>query len=530
MRKLIVKEEEITSVRIFCGESEAEQYAASELGRYFEKFGISADGEYPVRIYLDTQMKPDACRISLPDEGGISIAGGNGRGAIYGVYEFLERYAGCRFFLPELETYGDGDIVVEQEWTHTPVFESRQSDWVCGDDLVWSVKNRINNRYFPNHTIFPKKYGGGQKIWGFVHTLAELTDTPAEVQPCLSDPENLDKTIRKVRNILKEAPDTTVVSISQNDNQRYCTCDRCNAVLAEEGCQSGILLRFVNAVADSVREEYPNVVIETLAYHYTADPPLITKPRDNVCIRLCSVYLCPSHSILDDTCISNLDFRNQLLRWNEICDRLYLWDYTTNFFHYIPTFPNFYTLRDTMRFYAEHGVKGIYPEGNYTSPASGEFGELRCYLLARLMWDPFMTEQEYLRHMDEFMAAYYGEGWRFIRCYLDFVTQESRRYHTYWWASETWLFHKDCYIPMEETLDGLWDKAEEMAGDRIDAVKRSRMQWRYIKLMMHPDADVGRSFLEDAKMYGIHFKESFGFPSDDADLSLTPDMWTSKKL
>ena len=58
-----------------------------------------------------------------------------------------------------------------------------------------------------------------------------------------------------------------------------------------------------------------------------------------------------------------------------------------------------------MRFLAEHGVKGIYPQGNHQS-VSGEFGELHCYLLAKLMQNPFMTEEEYQSHINEFLAAY----------------------------------------------------------------------------------------------------------------------------
>ena len=56
---------------------------------------------------------------------------------------------------------------------------------------------------------------------------------------------------------------------SQNDFEGYCTCARCKAVNDEEGSTAGTNIRFVNAVAEAVEREYPDKVIETLAYLYT---------------------------------------------------------------------------------------------------------------------------------------------------------------------------------------------------------------------------------------------------------------------
>ena len=75
-----------------------------------------------------------------------------------------------------------------------------------------------------------------------------------------------------------------------------------------------------------------------------------------------------------------------------------------------------------MRFYADNNVVSMFPQGN-SQGRSGEFGELRSYLLAQLMWNPYMSEEEYNRHMNEFLAAYYGEGWKFVREYIDITTR-----------------------------------------------------------------------------------------------------------
>ncbi len=524
MRKLIVKGNVIDRLCVKAGVSAPEQYAAAELVKYLDQMGIPAGEGLAVEVKLDASIGRDGYCIAVSEDG-IAICGGNGRGVFYGVYGFLEKYAGARFFMPGLETLGEGDIVVDEGCDFTPIFEFRQSDWACGNpDEDWRLKNRVN--YYARGKAAPEK-GGQMKYGGFVHTLGGFTGTPGDQQPCLSDPENLKKTIAAVRGILEQDPEVTIVSVSQNDNVNYCKCEKCAAVDAEEGSHAGTLIRFVNAVAADIAEDYPNVVIDTLAYQYTRPVPKITKPLPNVCIRLCSIECCFSHPLDDGSCPENQKFHHDIVEWSKICDRIYIWDYVTDFSYYIPTFPNFSVLRQNMRFFAEHGVRGMYPEGNYNSPQSGEFGELRCYLLAKLMWDPMMSTTEYYRHMDEFLAAYYGEGWRYIRAYIDFTCAEAAGAHMSIWANPFHIIPRDKYEAMEETIDAWWDKAEAMAGDRLEAVKRSRIQWRYIRLMLHPDAEEGKALRADVEKDGIRWNEWHNLP-EDVDYSKSPDKWFDK--
>ncbi|MBR4204644.1 MAG: DUF4838 domain-containing protein [Clostridia bacterium] len=504
MRKLIVKGTELNPAVLCAGESAPEKYAASELKKYLEKIGIAVEenGASPnVKIGVDPEIRRDGYRIEAGD-GALAILGGNGRGVIYGVYAFLEKYAGMRFFMPGVEKLGEGDLVVDEDAAFTPIFEMRQSDWPCGNgDVDWCLKNGVNQRPIPDER------GGHIRYGGFVHTIGGLVGVPGDQQPCFCDPENLKKAITGVRAILEKDPGVSIISVSQNDNMNYCKCEKCAAVDAEEGSHMGSMLRFVNAVAADIAQDYPNVVIDTLAYQHTRKAPSVTKPLPNVCIRLCSIECCFSHPLDDGSCPVNAAFHHDIVEWSKICDRIYIWDYVTDFCFYVPTFPNFGVLRKNMRFFAEHGVRGMYPEGNYNSPASGEFGELRCYLLAKLMWDPLMSEIEYLRHMDEFLAGYYGEGWRYIRAYIDWTTAEAAGEHMNIWNPPFSTIPREKYAAMEETFDAWWDKAEELAGDRLDAVKRSRIQWRAIKLMLKPDAEGGAALLNELRERNIRWRE-----------------------
>ncbi|MCR5264061.1 MAG: DUF4838 domain-containing protein [Clostridiales bacterium] len=500
-RKLLIGGSEFVTASVRTGATSPEKYAGEELKKYLRGIGIWEGDGAEFEISADPSVGRDGYSISVSD-GTVHIRGGNGRGVIYGVYAFLERYCGVRFFMPGIETLGSGDITVNEGCSFTPIFEMRQSDWQCGNSSVdWCLKRGVNQREIPD------SQGGHIRYGGFVHTMTSLADVPGDKQPCFSDPEVLAKVIGNVRSMLEADPSISIVSVSQNDNQNYCRCEKCAAIDKEEGSHMGSLLRFVNAVAEDIEKDYPDVVIDTLAYQHTRKAPKITRPRDNVCIRLCSIECCFSHPLNDPDCPSNAAFAGDIVEWSKICDRIYIWDYVTCFSYYVPTFPNFGVLRQNMRFFAEHGVKGMYPEGNYNSPKSGEFGELRCYLLSKLMWDPMMSEEEYYAHMDEFLAAYYGEGWRGIRKYIDWTTEHAAGRDMNIWSPPFQYIPYADYKEMEETFDGYWDEAERLAGDRLDDVRRSRLQWKCIKLMLHPDAALAKEFLDELTERGVYWNE-----------------------
>ncbi len=508
MSNLYIKDRIYHSAEIIHGSSSAERYAAGELSKYLGKMGIRSGKEAVFTITTEPSRDSDSYAVSVGNNGDITISGGNGRGVIYGVYAFLEKCAGMRFFLPDLEIQSQTDIYANNSFQHNPIFKIRHADWHCGcDSADWCVKNGINLRYSP----IPEEMGGYVQDGG-AHTMGSFLGISQSEQPCFSDPDVLKQTIAGVRKILKTNPDVSIISVSQNDNVKFCSCPVCKAIDEEEGSRMGSLLRFVNAVASDIADDYPNVEISTLAYLHTRHPPRHTKPLPNVGIRLCSFECCFSHPLNDPSCPSNTGFCQDLLEWSKICDRIHIWDYAADFSYYVPTYPNFGVLRQNMNFFAEHGVKGIYPEGQWNSARSGEFGELRCYLLAKLMMDPMMREEEYSRHMDEFLAAYYGKGWAYIRAYIDWTCEEAAKSHIHCGDAPFEMISREKYSAMEETIENWWKKAEEMAEDRISAVKRSGLQWKCIRIMLHPDAKKISDFVSELSTEKILWNESGKIP------------------
>ena len=514
-------------VSITTGESENEIYAGEELAEYLTQKGVTvtAAGGFPVIIFQDVSMEEDSFSVDVTlqgDEACMIIRGGNGRGVLYGVYKFLEKYAGVRYFMPDLEKIPEGDIVLQNGnmLAYTPYFEARRLAWNCSkSDTDWNTKNGINGH---DGDVSDEKYGGKQTYAPgcFVHTLGSLSETGggASPNPCLTSEKTYQTVLKNLRKILEQNPDANIVSVSQNDNNTYCQCEACAAVDAEEGSPSGLMLRFVNRIAEELEKDYPDLIVDTLAYNYTQPAPSITVPRHNVCVRVCSIRVCFMHPMNECTdargpngvtWTRTAQFLEDLVSWGKICDRIYVWDYTTNFAYYIAPFSNFGSIRENMRFYHENGVRGMFPQGNSQS-VSGEFGELRAYLLAKLMWDPYMSEEEYYRHMDEFLEAYYGEGWQGIRAFIDLTIELTSDPESCINIYEAPLnsITKAEYLQYEEQIEAWWNTAEELAGDRLEYVKRSRLQWRYIQLLLHPDDEACAQFVADVKAYGIRWAES----------------------
>ena len=214
------------------------------------------------------------------------------------------------------------------------------------------------------------------------------------------------------------------------DNQDYCTCPECQKIDKEEGSSSGTLLRFINAIATALKDEFPDVIFDTLAYQYTRPVAKITKPVENVCIRLCSIECCFAHPMVqcNDTTRgvahpdgTKSDFVTDLKNWSKVCNRMYIWDYLTCFSHYATPHPNWHTLQPNMQFFAENHVKGVFEQSNSKVGGGPDLIELRQYLVAKLLWDPYC---DFEKHMTEFLEYFYGAAAPMVREYIETICKK----------------------------------------------------------------------------------------------------------
>ena len=484
--------------------------SANELVEYLEKatgFHMeekASDHEIVIGV---TDRDTDAVRAArdaveldgytmLMDGGRLYITGSCDRGTMYGVYDFLEEFVGVRFFA------ADTTVIIEQESAqipadyhklHNPAFDLRDTYWYDMRYKQDFANHSKDNSFYDSSTPVPDIGGGVGYAGRFVHTFSLLTGGTSHtgnVQPCLTDEEVYQTVLSNVRAWLDENPEATIISVSQNDSDAGvggCQCENCKAINDAEGSEMGSLLTFVNRIANDIKDDYPGVYVDTLAYRYTRTPPKNIRPAENVIIRLCSIECCFTHA-LSEACIYNTSFRKDIEAWSAICDNLYIWDYTYNAETYFTFFPNFDVLCDNVKFYKEHNVKGVFLEGQQVS-VSGEFAELRSYLLAKLLWDPDMTEDEYYAHMDEFLQYYYGPGWVKIKEYMQAMTAHAIARNTHVGIFDKGLkmypFTKENGkrdLNFGNNMKAYWDEALEMAQteEQRAHVEKSSIQAYYL--------------------------------------------------
>ena len=469
------------------------------------------------------QIKNDGYAI-LEEGGKLFISGKTTSGTVYGIVSFMEEFLGVRFYATDYTVVRDNRIMrvpVNYCEVYSPAFIARDSFWYdLEHDQVLSIQLKDNSGYVP------AMEGGISYAGTFVHTLAALTNTPHEVgkQPCLTDEKVYQTVLANVRVWLRAHPQARIVSVSQNDSAAEhlgCQCANCKAIDEREGTPMGSLLTFVNRIANDIKEEFPDVYVDTLAYRYTRQAPKTIKPADNVIIRLCSIECCFGHPLDDESCEQNVAFKKDIEEWSAICDNLYIWDYTTNFMYYLAPFPNLGVLRANVKFYKDHHVIGMFEQGNYQS-TSGEFGELRAYLLAKLLWNPDMSEEEYQRHMNEFLQDYYGAGWEHIGAFIDATTEAAAQNHVgiYDSIADMMLRHmdRDQQAPFGDEMLALWEKALEEAETEAHKahVEKSMVQAYY---MAHLKSRNRKQYLE--RMYEICEKYGITYYREGAPIDFS---------
>ena len=331
----------------------------------------------------------------------LMLVGGSPRGTLYAVYTFLEDVVGCRWwtrsaqFVPRKRSL----TIPSLHLCYVPPLEYREPFWFVAFDPVWAARNKTNGIRAGGDDI-----RGGRHVYeGFVHTFyglippEEYFDAHPEwfseingkrtfenAQLCLTNEEMRRELVKNLKRRLRDNPKASIASVSQNDCFNNCTCPRCRQVDEEEGSPSGSLLRFVNSVAANIEDEFPDITIDTLAYQYTRKPPRTTRPRPNVMVRLCSIE-CSFRVPLDDP--RNQAFLDDLEGWSKVADRLFIWDYTTDFSNYIQPHPNYRVLGPNILLFIKNNVRGVFEQGAYQSWGS-EMAELRAWMLAKLLWNP----------------------------------------------------------------------------------------------------------------------------------------------
>lgn len=369
------------------------------------------------------------------------LAGGRPRGSLYAAFTFLEDTLGVRWWTPQEST-----VPIKKTLTidtlntaYAPQLKTREGhNNSLISDPWFASRLKINGHYQRQLADL----GGHNSIIGMVHTFAGLLPiekyfkehpewysdpengnkpcTAASPMPkehtwqlCLSSEEARKELTRNALEWIRADPSAGMISISQNDFPAP-AADPVDMALAEkEGSPSGPLLKFVNAVAADIEKEFPDFLVETLAYQYSQKPPRTIRPRQNVVIRLCSIEANFAHPLNSE---ANAVFRDDVKGWRKIASHMYFWNYVANFDHMNVPFPNMRSLGQDIKFFVDNKAIGLFEQGDAESNGTGDFVALRVWLVSHLMWNPSLDQKKL---ENEFLKGYYGVAAPHLRAYID---------------------------------------------------------------------------------------------------------------
>lgn len=517
------------------------RFAASEMQKYLLKATNAAIPYYSdrcpmrgpeIRIGADvrgetiaeTDMHDEGFRIKGDGEH-ITITGKTSRGVLYGVYRFLELFCDFRCFTKDIETIAKTDVLEIEldEITGEPAFEFRDAYFRNAFDGGFASKNKLNSGLCD----LSKAKGGRLKWFNFHHSFCDLVSESeyfeehpeyySEVdgkrvknsQLCLTNPEVLKAAEKTLRKWIEANPECTVFSVAQNDNRLRCTCPECTALEEEEGSPAGPIIHFVNKLADSIKNDYPDVLLHTFAYQYSLPAPKNVVAKDNVIVRLCSIdcrYDRPFEILAKENPEgSEAEFVNALKDWKSHAKRLYVWDYAVNFENYLQPFFHFRTLSENIRFFRRTGVKGLLEQGNFAYGGGAAFDDLKAYIISKLLWDP---DTDIYGEINRFIAAVYGEKTgEYIREYVELMQKacSSKPLSIYQNPDAEYITDE-----LVEKADALFEKAMNAASSEEirKRVEREYLSIRFLQLARMEMNTEGRKeqiekFFYDVKSFGL---------------------------
>jgi hypothetical protein len=273
----------------------------------------------------------------------LALVGKGPRGGLYAVYEFLEKFVGCRWpepgreFVPQLSS-----LNLKIEHIHKPTFDFRGvalhgpcRDQVYLDIIDWLAKNRLNSLQFSCEVYdgvrrnlldaildrgLAPKIGAHSRQYFYSsekyfplhpeHFALVGGKRTGKTQLCYSNHDSIAEYADNVISYLRARPEIGVVGLWPSDGYGFCECERCKS-----GHTTDILLDYINKVAERVHAQLPQVKVEFLSYIHYTEPPKAVKPLPYVVPTYCEYHSRNQfHPITEDRA-SNTKCRRQLEQW-----------------------------------------------------------------------------------------------------------------------------------------------------------------------------------------------------------------------
>lgn len=406
-----------------------------------------------------SNIKHDGYMIKTVDNN-VYIAANLTRGVQYGVYNFMERFMGIRWFddsytyVPKAE-----DIVVYScDILDEPVFQMRE--WYNGERLfsdqsyldhmkvytgtdLWvpefgtighnvtdsfGSKGVVNKKdvdpedsqgrtYAQTHPEFFTDYTNNSTLYydlcysNGIEADGKLTPNAQTVASIM---------IEKVKIALQKEENASrkfVMLGKMDDRNAICHCDKCLEKREVIG-EGGIHVMFFNCIAREVNEWLKQeqngreIYIVPFAYQFAFFPPTIEDGKggykaindlcmvdEHVVFKIASIDVNYTYSLNDPR--QDPGQVAALKGWQAISNKFMFWDYNTSYTEYYWYWPSIHYMKENFKYYKDMGVMYMFNQASYTQKNVWQ-DEIKAYIASKLYWDTDwdvgLLFNEYIEH------------------------------------------------------------------------------------------------------------------------------------
>ena len=384
-------------------------------------------------------------RIKSDADGNVYLYGWGDRGGTYAVYDFLDKYFGCRWFslrgdekipknpsptLPAvdysympsfpIQMYSGGHQCLEQ----MEAFERRNRMFILSRSTPMLISGHVpdmmvppggkyknaswkpfplfeNEAWFESHPEFFSQNPEGKRVTG--------------VQLCYSNPELRKLLNSKYEQLIKHyhKGGASLVKCNLNDNWGFsgktlCCCPGCMALVRQYDDPAGPYWDYMLELCAFLKERYPEIIVEGSTYQITElVPKCIERLPENLMIGYAPLWRNflkpfdhPSNARLQERLKLSLDKFQQVRV--QLYASVYPRDTTIQ-----PLIAGLRQWSTSLRYLKKLGVVELTAELGYTWQCETAFSDLRHYLIARLADD---VTQDADALITEYMEHTYGKA------------------------------------------------------------------------------------------------------------------------
>lgn len=325
---------------------------ARRVGLKFEKadsFTIRTDGGNLIIAGKDYSGPPmtsflNPYRLNESYNSKLKIGAFGDTGTLFGVYHFLEKFTGIRWYMPgplgtvwpeTCERLELPEINIEK----APHFEQRHVYYGFFDrseeDSIWYRRAGYGSP-FPvaiTHSFghfFMKYKDTNPEYFALINGQRDFTNlsTTGSGNFNLSNEAFVQQVIKDANQYFKDNPEQKIFPLCPNDGMEKISEDPISQAQIEPnrekegGKFSNYVWGFVNKVAAGVAKEHPDRYVGCFAYsHYGAPPSNIEKLNPNVVVVICKLrrgFFDPANEV---------QTRKLVDAWSAKAERIYAWEY-----------------------------------------------------------------------------------------------------------------------------------------------------------------------------------------------------------